>query len=281
MREKLKTPPKLAVDTLRVTPLGGLGDVGRNSTTFEINGQMLMIDCGVLFPSDDHPGVDLILPGLHLIEDRMDDLQALVLTHGHEDHIGAVPYLLRRRSNIPVLGSRLTLALLREKLKEHRLRDVDLRVVSEGTRIRVGQFDLEFLAVNHSIPDALAIALRTSAGTVLHTGDFKMDQLPLDKRLTDLRGFARLGEEGVDLFMADSTNAESPGFTTHERNIEPAMERVFASAKQKLIVACFASRVHRAQQVSDAAVRHGREVVDVGRPTGRKNWATCTCRRTP
>ena len=265
MREKLKTPPKLAVDTLRVTPLGGLGDVGRNSTTFEINGQMLMIDCGVLFPSDDHPGVDLGLPGLHLIEGRMDDLQALVRTHGHEDHIGAVPYLLRRRSNIPVLGSRLTLALLREKLKEHRLRDVDLRVVSEGTRIRVGQFDLEFLAVNHSIPDALAIALRTSAGTVLHTGDFKMDQLPLDKRLTDLRGFARLGEEGVDLFMADSTNAESPGFTTHERNIEPAMERVFASAKQKLIVACFASHVHRVQQVLDAAVRHGRKVVYVGR----------------
>ena len=265
MREKLKTPPKLAGDTLRVTPLGGLGDVGRNSTTFEINGQLLMIDCGVLFPSDDHPGVDLILPGLHLIEDRLDDVQALVLTHGHEDHIGAVPYLLRRRSNIPILGSRLTLALLREKLKEHRLRDVDLRVVSEGTRIKVGEFDLEFLAVNHSIPDALAIALRTTAGLVLHTGDFKMDQLPLDNRLTDLRGFARLGEEGVDLFMADSTNAETPGFTTHERDIEPAMERVFGSAKKKLIVACFASHVHRVQQVLDVAGRHGRKVVYVGR----------------
>ncbi len=265
MRDSLKTPPKLPQDTLRVTPLGGLGDVGRNSTSFEINGQLLMIDCGVLFPSDDHPGVDLILPGLHLIEDRLDDVAALVLTHGHEDHIGAVPYLLRRRPNIPVLGSRLTLALLREKLKEHRLRDVDLRVVSEGTRIKVGEFDLEFLAVNHSIPDALAIALRTAAGLVLHTGDFKMDQLPLDHRLTDLRGFARLGEEGVDLFMADSTNAETPGFTTHERDIEPAMERVFGSAKQKLIVACFASHVHRVQQVLDAAVRHGRKVVYVGR----------------
>ena len=265
MRELLKTPPKLAPDTLRVIPLGGLGDVGRNSTSFEINGQLLMIDCGVLFPSDDHPGVDLILPGLHLIEDRLDDIQALVLTHGHEDHIGAVPYLLRRRPNIPVLGSRLTLALVREKLKEHRLRDVDLRVVAEGTRIRVGEFDLEFLAVNHSIPDALAIALRTAAGLVLHTGDFKMDQLPLDHRLTDLRGFARLGEEGVDLFMADSTNAESPGFTTHERDIEPAMERVFGQAKQKLIVACFASHVHRVQQVLDAAVRHGRKVVYIGR----------------
>ena len=265
VRESLKTPPKLARDTLRVIPLGGLGDVGRNSTSFEMNGQLLLVDCGVLFPSDDHPGVDLILPGLHLLEERMDDIQALVLTHGHEDHIGAVPYLLRSRPDIPVIGSRLTLALVREKLREHRLRDVDLRVVTEGTRIKIGEFDLEFLAVNHSIPDALAIAIRTPAGLVLHTGDFKMDQLPLDRRLTDLRGFARLGEEGVDLFMADSTNAETPGFTTHERDIEPAMERVFLHAKQKLIVACFASHVHRVQQVLDAAVRHGRKVVYIGR----------------
>ena len=265
MRDSLKTPPKLARDTLRVIPLGGLGDVGRNSTSFEFDGQLLLVDCGVLFPSDDHPGVDLILPGLHLLEERFDDIQALVLTHGHEDHIGAVPYLLRSRPDIPVIGSRLTLALVREKLREHRLRDVDLRVVSEGNRIRVGEFDLEFLAVNHSIPDALAVAIRTPAGLVLHTGDFKMDQLPLDRRLTDLRGFARLGEEGVDLFLADSTNAETPGFTTHERNIEPAMERVFSQAKQKLIVACFASHVHRVQQVLDAAVRHGRKVVYIGR----------------
>ncbi|MFT3970513.1 MAG: ribonuclease J [Micropruina sp.] len=265
MRESLKTPPKLAKDTLRVTPLGGLGDVGRNSTSFEFDGQLLLVNCGVLFPSDDHPGVDLILPGLHLLEERFDDIQALVLTHGHEDHIGAVPYLLRSRPDIPVIGSRLTLALVREKLREHRLRDVNLRVVTEGTRIKVGAFDLEFLAVNHSIPDALAVAIRTPAGLVLHTGDFKMDQLPLDRRLTDLRGFSRLGEEGVDLFMADSTNAETPGFTTHERDIEPAMERVFSQAKQKLIVACFASHVHRVQQVLDAAVRHGRKVVYIGR----------------
>ncbi len=265
VRESMKTPPKLAKDTLRVIPLGGLGDVGRNSTSFEFGGQLLLVDCGVLFPSDDHPGVDLILPGLHLLEERFDDIQALVLTHGHEDHIGAVSYLLRSRPDIPVIGSRLTLALVREKLREHRLRDVDLRVVSEGTRIKVGEFDLEFLAVNHSIPDALAVAIRTPAGLVLHTGDFKMDQLPLDRRLTDLRGFARLGEEGVDLFMADSTNAETPGFTTHERDIEPAMERVFSQAKQKLIVACFASHVHRVQQVMDAAVRHGRKVVYIGR----------------
>jgi len=265
VRETLKTPPALPRDTLRITPLGGLGDVGRNMTSFEINSELLFVDCGVLFPSDDQPGVDLILPGLHLVEDRLDEVKALVLTHGHEDHIGAVPYLLRRRSNIPVLGSRLTLALVREKLREHRIRDVDLREVAEGERLTIGEFDLEFLAVNHSIPDALAVVLRTRGGSVLHTGDFKMDQLPLDGRLTDLRGFARLGDEGLDLFMADSTNAETPGFTAHERDIEPAMERVFASAKQKLIVACFASHVHRVQQVMDAAVRHGRKVVYVGR----------------
>jgi ribonuclease J len=265
VREPLRTPPKLTTDTLRVTPLGGHGDIGRNMSSFEINGELLFVDCGVLFPSEEHPGVDLILPGLHLVEDRLDQAKALVLTHGHEDHIGAVPYLLRRRSDLPVLGSRLTLALVREKLREHRLRDVDLRVVGEGDRVRIGEFDLEFLAVNHSIPDALAVVIRTKAGTVLHTGDFKMDQLPLDHRLTDLRGFARLGEEGVDLFMPDSTNAETPGFTPHERDIEPALERVFAAANQKLIVACFASHVHRVQQVMDAAVRHGRKVVYVGR----------------
>jgi ribonuclease J len=265
VRDSLKTPPTLARDTLRITPLGGLGDVGRNMTSFEINAELMFVDCGVLFPSDDHPGVDLILPGLHLVEDRLDEVKALVLTHGHEDHIGAVPYLLRRRNDIPVLGSRLTLAFLREKLREHRLRDVDLREVTEGDRLTIGEFDLEFLAVNHSIPDALAVIMRTRAGTVLHTGDFKMDQLPLDGRLTDLRGFARVGEEGLDLFMSDSTNAETPGFTTHERDIEPAMERVFAKAEQKLIVACFASHVHRVQQVMDAAVRHRRKVVYVGR----------------
>ncbi|MCA0253754.1 MAG: ribonuclease J [Actinobacteria bacterium] len=265
VRETLKTPPALRPDTLRIIPLGGLGDVGRNMATFELNGELLLVDCGVLFPSEEHPGVDLILPGLHLVADRLKDVRALVLTHGHEDHIGAVPYLLRRRPDLPVYGSRLTLALVREKLREHRLRDVDLRVVAEGEKVSAGGFSLEFLAVNHSIPDALAVVIRSVAGTVLHTGDFKMDQLPLDGRLTDLPGFARLGEEGLDLFMPDSTNAETPGFTPHEIDIEPAMERVFASAKQKLIVACFASHVHRVQQVLDAAVRHGRKVVYVGR----------------
>jgi ribonuclease J len=261
----LKTPPRLRPATLRVIPLGGLGDVGRNMTSFEYEGRLLLVDCGVLFPEDDHPGVDLILPGLDAIADRLDDVDGLVLTHGHEDHIGAVPYLLRMRPDIPLYGSKLTLGFVREKLREHRLRDTAYVEVGDDTRTTVGPFDLEFLAVNHSIPDALAVCIRTGAGTVLHTGDFKMDQLPLDSRITDLRGFARLGTEGVDLFMVDSTNAEVPGFTTPERDVEPALERVFTSARQKLVVACFASHVHRVQQVMDLAVAHGRKVAYVGR----------------
>jgi ribonuclease J len=231
----------------------------------EYDGQLLVIDCGVLFPEDDHPGVDLILPSFDVIADRMDDIQAVVLTHGHEDHIGAVPYLLRQRPDIPLVGSKLTLALLQEKIREHRIRGTVTRRVEDSERVTFGHFDLEFLAVNHSIPDAFAVAVRTKAGLVLHTGDFKMDQLPLDGRITDLRGFARLGEEGVDLFMVDSTNAEVPGFTTPERDITPALDRVFATSSQRLIVACFASHVHRVQQVLDAAVAHGRKVVYVGR----------------
>ena len=262
---QLKTPPRLAPDTLRVTPLGGLGDIGRNMAALELNGQLLLIDCGVLFPEDDHPGVDLILPGFEAISDRLDDVVGLVLTHGHEDHVGAVPYLLRQRPDIPLIGSRLTLALVAEKIKEHRLRNTQPRPVAEGDKVTLGDFELEFLAVNHSIPDGLAVFVRTAAGTVLHTGDFKMDQLPLDGRLTDLRALSRIGEEGVDLLMVDSTNAEVPGFTTPEKDILPALQRVFATSKQRLIVTSFASHVHRVQQVLDTAVASGRKAAYVGR----------------
>ena len=261
----LQSPPPLAADALRIIPLGGLGDIGRNMAVLEYAGELLLIDCGVLFPEDDHPGVDLILPGYDAIIDRLDEVVGLVLTHGHEDHIGAVPYLLRQRADIPLVGSKLTLALLAEKFREHHLRNTNQRVVADGDRIRLGRFDLEFIAVNHSIPDSLALAIRTPAGTILHTGDFKADQLPLDGRLTDLRAFARMGTEGVDLFMVDSTNAEIPGFVTPERDISPVLERVFAGSRQRVIVACFASHVHRVQQVLDAAVAHGRKVVYVGR----------------
>lgn len=261
---ELGSPPPLADDTLRIVPLGGLGEVGRNMAVLEIDGKLLVLDCGVLFPEDSHPGVDLILPDVSYITDRLDDVVGLVLTHGHEDHIGAVPYLLRLREDIPLLGSQLTLAFVTAKLKEHRITPV-LDQVREGDTRQLGPFGLEFVAVNHSIPDALAVMIRTQAGTVLDTGDFKMDQLPLDGRITDLRAFARLGEEGVDLFMVDSTNAEVPGFTMHEREIGPVLDSVFASAQGKVVVASFASHVHRIQQVLNSASRFGRKVAMVGR----------------
>jgi ribonuclease J len=261
---ELDPPGPLAAGALRVTPLGGLGAIGRNMTVFEFDGKLLIVDCGVLFPDVDQPGVDLILPDFSSIMERLDDILAIVLTHGHEDHIGAVPYLLAHKTDIPLVGSKFTLALVEAKLSERRITPYTL-TVTEGQTERIGPFECEFFAVNHSIPDALAVAVKTDAGVVLHTGDFKMDQLPLDGRITDLRAFARLGEEGVDLFLTDSTNAEVPGFTTAEQNIAPVLDRVFHESEQRVIVACFASHVHRVQQVLDTAVRHDRKVGYVGR----------------
>jgi ribonuclease J len=260
----LAPPPPLARGALRIIGLGGLGEIGRNMTVFEYAGRLLIVDCGVLFPEPDQPGVDLILPDFSYLNGRFGQVEALVLTHAHEDHIGAVPYLLAERADIPLAGSRLTLALTTSKLAEHRITPVTVEVAA-GTRQPFGVFDLEFFAVNHSIPDALAVAIRTQAGVVLHTGDFKMDQLPLDGRLTDLGGFARLGAEGVDLLMSDSTNAEVPGIVTSEREIAPVLAGIFAQARQRIIVACFASHVHRVQQVLDVAAAHGRKVAFVGR----------------
>lgn len=260
----LVAPPPLPRDGLRVVALGGLGAIGRNMTVFEYDGRLLIVDCGVLFPEDQQPGVDLILPDFSCLEDRWEDIDALVLTHGHEDHIGAVPFLLREHSDFPVFGSRLTLAFLQGKLKEHRVQ-ADLRQVEADTEVTVGPFTVEFLSVTHSIPDALAVAVRTPRHIVIHTGDFKLDQLPLDGRTTDLNAFAQLGDEGVDLLLVDSTNAEVPGYLVSERDIAPVLDRVFAQAKGRLIVASFASHVHRIQQVLDAAVAHGRRVSFVGR----------------
>ncbi|MTA72384.1 MAG: RNase J family beta-CASP ribonuclease, partial [Actinobacteria bacterium] len=260
----LGLPTKLVDGGLRIVALGGLAEIGRNMTVFETKGKLLIVDCGVLFPEDNQPGIDLILPDFSYIRDRLDDVVGLVLTHGHEDHIGAVPYLLRERGDIAIYGSALTLALITAKLKEHRISPLT-REVREGGHEDVGPFELEFVAVNHSIPDALAIVINTDAGRVLHTGDFKMDQLPLDGRITDLRTFARLGEEGVDLFLVDSTNADVPGFTPSEREIMPALNRVIASTKRRVIVASFSSHVHRVQQVIDIAALHGRKVIFIGR----------------
>ena len=264
MPQPLREPPPLQAGTLRIVPLGGIGEIGRNMTVFEIEGKLLVIDCGVLFPEETQPGVDLILPDFSSIRHRLDDIVAVVLTHGHEDHIGAVPYLLKLRGDIPLIGSTLTLALIEAKLKEHRIAPLTLEV-TEGGREKLGPFDVEFVAVNHSMPDALAVMVRTSAGSILHTGDFKMDQLPLDGRLTDLRAFARLGEEGVDLFMVDSTNADVPGFTPREADIGPVLEQIIHRAPRRVIVASFASHIHRVQQVIDAAVSSNRRVALVGR----------------
>jgi ribonuclease J len=260
----LGLPSSLINGGLRIVALGGLGEIGRNMTVFETKGKLLIVDCGVLFPEDTQPGIDLILPDFSYIRDRLDDVVGVFLTHGHEDHIGAVPYLLRERGDIAIYGSALTLALVTAKLKEHRISPLT-REVREGGHEDVGPFELEFVAVNHSIPDALAVVINTDAGRVLATGDFKMDQLPLDGRITDLRTFARLGEEGVDLFMVDSTNADIPGFTPSEREIMPALNRVIGSTKRRVIVASFSSHVHRVQQVIDTAVIHNRKVIFIGR----------------
>jgi ribonuclease J len=257
-------PPELPATGMRIVALGGLGAIGRNMAVVEHAGRLLIIDCGVLFPEDEQPGIDLILPDFSHLDGRWDDIDAMVLTHGHEDHIGAVPFLLRNRADIPVYGSRLTLALLAAKLREHRI-TADLRDVAAGDRVEAGPFSLGFVAVTHSIPDALAVAVRAGGQLLVHTGDFKLDQLPLDGRVTDLPALAELGREGVDLLMVDSTNAEVPGYLTSERDIAGVLDGVFSRARGRIIVASFASHVHRIQQVLHAAATHGRRVAFVGR----------------
>jgi ribonuclease J len=249
---------------MRIVPLGGLGEIGRNMNVIEYNGHILLIDCGVLFPKEEQPGVDLILPDFHYIKDRLDKVDALVLTHGHEDHIGAVPYLLQLRPDIPLIGSKLTLAFVDVKCKEHHLNPTKVEVTGRD-KLKVGPFNLEFVNVTHSIPDALAVCVKTAAGSLIDTGDIKLDQLPLDHRITDLVEFGKLGEQGIDLLMVDSTNAEVPGFVKPETTIGPALDRAFGEATRKIIVASFSSHVHRVQQVVDAAHKHGRKVVFVGR----------------
>lgn len=263
-RNAHQKPPALANGTMRIVALGGLGEIGRNMTVFEYGGKLLIVDCGVLFPEAHQPGVDLILPDFSYLRGRLQDIVGLVLTHGHEDHIGGVPYLLKERADIPVISAKLTLAFLKTKLQEHRITGKMVQV-KEGEHRKFGPFDLEFLAVNHSIPDGLAVAIRTPAGLVLETGDFKMDQFPLDKRITDLAGFARLGEEGVDLFMPDSTNAEVPGFLAAEADLIPAIENVMRTAPRRVIVSSFASHVHRIQQIIDSAHKYNRKIAFVGR----------------
>ena len=262
--ENRVAPPKYRKGSMRIVPLGGLGEIGRNMNVIEYNGHILLIDCGVLFPEEEQPGVDLILPDFNYIKDRLDKVDALVLTHGHEDHIGGVPYLLKMRPDIPLIGSKLTLGFVEAKCREHRIEPVMTQVEGRD-KLKVGPFNLEFVSVTHSIPDALAVCVRTPAGSLIDTGDIKLDQLPLDHRVTDLVEFGKLGVQGIDLLMMDSTNAEVPGFVKPETSIGPALDQVFATATRKIIVASFSSHVHRVQQVVDAAHKYGRKVVFVGR----------------
>ncbi|HEY9267548.1 MAG TPA: ribonuclease J [Mycobacterium sp.] len=264
MDSALVPPAPLAQGGLRVTALGGINEIGRNMTVFEHLGRLLIVDCGVLFPTHDEPGVDLILPDLRHIEHRLDDVEALVVTHAHEDHIGAIPFLLKLRSDIPIVGSKFTIALIAAKCREHRIKPVFVEV-AEGGRSTHGVFECQFFAVNHTIPGCLAIGIHTGAGTVLHTGDIKLDQMPLDGRPTDLPGMSRLGDAGVDLFLCDSTNSEMPGVGPSESEIGPALHRLMRGAEGRVIVACFASNVDRVQQIVDAAVSLGRRVAFVGR----------------
>jgi ribonuclease J len=247
----------------RVAFLGGLGEIGRNCAVVEVDGARLLIDCGLAFPDADQPGVDIILPDFTWLAQEPQRVVGVVLTHAHEDHMGALPYFLRD-FDVPVYGTRLSLAMLSAKLEEHRL-NPSLVEVAGGQRTSLGPFDLEFYAMSHSIPDGVAVALRTPAGTIVHTGDWKLDLTPIDHRPTDLGGLARLAAEGIDLLLSDSTNADQPGFIVSEVEVGRALEDIFEAARRRIVVACFASHVHRVQQIMDTAARLGRKLALVGR----------------
>lgn len=250
---------------LKITPLGGVSEIGKNMTVVEYGNDIIIIDCGSIFPTDEMPGVDLVIPDMTYLEKNRSRIRAFIITHGHEDHIGAVPYALRQFPNVPIYGSKLTIALIAHKLEEYGNKNAKLHVVQAGDVFRLGCFQVEFIHTNHSIAGAFAIAVRTPVGNIIHTGDFKVDYTPVDGGPIDLSRFAAYGEEGVLLLMSDSTNAEVPGYTMSERKVGDTFERYFEEAKGRVIVATFASNVHRIQQICDVAVRHGRKICFQGR----------------
>ena len=252
-------------DAVRIIPLGGLGEIGKNMTAVEYRGKIVVLDCGVEFPSEDMLGIDLVLPDIRWLIEREQDVLAFVITHGHEDHQGALPFVLRRL-NRPVYGSRFTLALIKSKLEEHGLlKSVELNEVSDTSKLRLGPFDLSFVATSHSIPDSLSIVLGTDLGAVVLTGDYRFDHTPIDGRVTDVDAFAQLGEQGVLALLGDSTNAEAPGSTASEATVSQAFHQIFAEAEGRVIVASFASHIHRVQQAITIAHMHGRKFALSGR----------------
>ncbi|WP_373047677.1 ribonuclease J [Vulgatibacter sp.] len=250
---------------LRIIPLGGLGEVGLNAMVFETDGEALLVDCGIMFPQAEQLGVDVVLPDFTYLRQLGDKLKGVVLTHGHEDHIGALPHFLKEWRELPVFGSRFTLGLLKSRLDEFEIA-ADLREFSAGDTVEVSEaFRVEGVRVTHSIPDALGLAIHTPEGLVVHTGDFKVDHTPIDDQPIDLKRFGRLGGDGVLALLSDSTNAERPGSTISERKVGRALDSIFARAKARVVVATFASNIHRIQQVLDISKRFGRKVVLLGR----------------
>jgi ribonuclease J len=257
---------------LRVLPLGGLGEIGKNMTVVEYDGRIVVVDTGLMFPTTEMLGIDLVLPDFSYLRDRADDIEAIVLTHGHEDHVGALPFVLREIGMPPVIyGGALTIGLVRSKLEEHRLRDAPLEVLDAGERVRLGPFELELIHMSHSIPDSRAVVLRTEHGALLITGDYKFDQTPVDGRPADVSRLAELGREGVLCLCGDSTNADRPGVAPSESSVGPALLELFSRCRGRIIVTSFASNVHRVQQVIDTAAELDRRVALVGRSM-RKNF---------
>ncbi|MBQ5816152.1 MAG: ribonuclease J, partial [Oscillospiraceae bacterium] len=261
-----KPIPKKPTSPLRIIMLGGLNEIGKNITVFEYENDMIVLDCGIAFPDDEMLGIDVVLPDFTYLTKNADKIRGVILTHGHEDHIGALPYLLKA-INVPIYGTRLTLGLVENKLLEHKLLgSAQLNTVNPGSVIKLGQFSIEFIHVNHSIPDAVGFAIKSPVGTVVHTGDFKIDYTPIQGGMIDLARFAQLGNEGVLALMADSTNAERPGYTASERNVGESFEPLFQRAEgRRIIIATFASNIHRIQQIIDVAVKYGRKVAVSGR----------------
>jgi ribonuclease J len=260
---------------LRVLPLGGLGEIGKNMTVLEYDDHIVVIDCGLRFPTADMVGIDLVLPDFSYLREHAEDIEGIVITHGHEDHIGALPFVLRELGAggaelPPVFGGRLTMAMARSKLDEHRIKDAELEDVKPGDSFALGPFDIELIHMTHSIPDAMAVAAHTELGTVLFTGDYKFDQTPVDQAPADVSRLAELGREGVLLLCGDSTNVDRPGFSLSERTVGPELERVISRCPGRVVVTSFASNIHRVQQVVDAAAQNGRKVALVGRSM-RKN----------
>ncbi|WP_302319982.1 ribonuclease J, partial [Gordonibacter pamelaeae] len=265
-RANFSSPKKDPNATLKIIPLGGLDAIGKNMTVFECKGDMILDDAGLMFPDDDHPGIDLILPDYTYVLENADKLRGIIITHGHEDHTGTLPYLMKDLDRqIPIYGTKMTLGLIEGKFAEHKIKNAKLIEIKPGDQVKLGCFTAEFFAVNHSIPGAVGVFFQSPAGNVLHTGDFKLDQTPIDGVTTDFGALAKFSKTGVDLMMSDSTNAQNPNFTPSEAEVGKELRKIISQARGRVIIASFASHIHRMQQICDAARDNGRKVVVTGR----------------